>query len=113
MTLNEFVRKYVCPNTLIRLWVPLCGGGYRMLFRRDETKPGNVDDVCMEHELLSYKSWLSRYSLCEVVGVTDIVVTDNFYREAVNIVIKALPPYGETCNPKDVFPEEGSNLWDL
>lgn len=113
MTLNEFVRKYVCPNTLIRLWVPLCCGDYRMLFRRDETKPGNVDDVCMEHELLSSKSWLSRYSLCEVVGVTDIVVTDNFYREAVNIVIKPLSPYGETCNPKDVFPEEGSNLWDL
>lgn len=113
MTLNEFVRKYVCPNTLIRLWVPLCGGGHRMLCRRDEEKPGNVDDVCMEHELLSSKSWLSRYSLCEVVGVTDIVVTDNFYREAVNIVIKPPSPYGETCNPKDVFPEEGSNLWDL
>ena len=95
MTLNEFVRKYVCPNTLIRLWVPLCGGDYRMLYRRDEKKPGNVDDVCMEHELLSSKSWLSRYSLCEVVGVTDIVVTDNFYREAVNIVIKPLSPYKE------------------
>ena len=95
MTLNEFVRKYVCPNTLIRLWVPLCGGDYRMLYRRDETKPGNVDDVCMEHELLSSKSWLSRYSLCEVVGVTDIVVTDNFYREAVNIVIKPLSPFEE------------------
>lgn len=113
MTLKEFVREYVCPNTLIRLWVPLYGGGHRMLFRRDEEKPGNVDDVCMEHELLSSKSWLSRYSLCEVVGVTDIVITDGFYREAVNIVIKPLSPYGETCNPKDVFPEEGSNLWDL
>lgn len=113
MTLKEFVREYVCPNTLIRLWVPLYGGGHRMLFRRDEEKPGNVDDVCMEHELLSSKTWLSRYSLCEVVGVTDIILTDGFYREAVNIVIKPPSPYGETCNPKDVFPEEGSNLWDL
>ena len=90
MTLNEFVKKYVCRNTLIRLWVPHFGGGYsyRMLWRYDEEKPGNVDDVCMEHELLSSKSWLSRYSLCEVIGVTDIVVTDTAYPEAVNIVIK-------------------------
>ena len=36
----------------------------------------------------SSKSWQSEYSLCEVVGVTDIVVRDNFYPEAVNIVIK-------------------------
>lgn len=88
MTLNEFIRKYVCRNTLIRLWVPNCGGGYRMLWRHDEEKPRNVDDVCMEHELLDSKSWLSRYSLCEVIGVTDIVVTDTPYPEAVNIVIK-------------------------
>ena len=88
MKLNEFVRKYVCPNTLIRLWVPHYGGGYRMLWRHDEKKPGNVDEVCMEHELLYSISWLSRYSLCEVIGVTDIVVTDTAYPEAVNIVIK-------------------------
>ena len=88
MKLNTFVKKYICSNTLIRLWVPASGGGYRMLYRYDENKPGNVDDVCMEHELLSSKSWQSQYSLCEVVGVTDIVVRDNFYPEAVNIVIK-------------------------
>ena len=56
MKLNTFVRKYVCSNTLIRLWVPASGGGYRMLLRFDEKKPGNIDDVCMEHELLSSKS---------------------------------------------------------
>ena len=88
MLLKTFVRKYICSNTLIRLWVPASGGGHRMLCRYDEKKPGNIDDVCMEHELLSSKSWLSEYSLCEVVGVKDIVVTDNFYPEAVNIVIK-------------------------
>ena len=42
----------------------------------------------MEHELLSSKSWQSQYSLCEVVGVTDIVVRNSYYPEAVNIVIK-------------------------
>lgn len=88
MKLNTFVRKYICSNTLIRLWVPASGGGHRMLCRYDEEKPGNIDDVCMEHELLSSKSWQSEYSLCEVVGVTDIVVANGFYPEAVNIVIK-------------------------
>ena len=88
MKLKTFVRKYICSNTLIRLWVPASGGGHRMLCRYDEEKPGNIDDVCMEHELLSSKSWQSEYSLCEVVGITDIVVRDNFYPEAVNIVIK-------------------------
>ena len=42
----------------------------------------------MEHELLSSKSWQSEYTLCEVVGVTDIVVRNGYYPEAVNIVIK-------------------------
>ena len=88
MKLNTFVRKYVCSNTLIRLWVPASGGGHRMLCKYDEKKPGNIDDVCMEHELLSTKSWQSKYSLCEVIGVTDIVVTHSHFPEAVNIVIK-------------------------
>lgn len=88
MKLNTFVKKYICPNTLIRLWVPASGGGHRLLYRVDEKKPGNIDDVCMEHELLSSKSWLSQYSSCEVIGVTDILFVDGFYQEAVNIVIK-------------------------
>ena len=88
MKLKTFVRKYICSNTLIRLWVPTSDGGHRMLCRFNEKKPGNIDDVCMEHELLSSKSWQSQYSLCEVIGVTDIVVINSFYPEAVNIVIK-------------------------
>lgn len=88
MKLNTFIKKYICPNTLIRLWVPDSGGGHRMIYRFDERKPGNIDDVCMEHELLSSKSWLSQYSSCEVIGVTDILMVDSFYSEAVNIVIK-------------------------
>ena len=88
MELKTFVRKYICSNTLIRLWVPTSDEGYRMLCRFNEKKPGNIDDVCMEHELLSSKSWQSQYSLCEVIGVTDIVVRNSFYPEAVNIVIK-------------------------
>ena len=38
MKLNTFVKKYICSNTLIRLWVPASGGGYRMLYRYDEKK---------------------------------------------------------------------------
>jgi hypothetical protein len=46
----------------------------------------NDKSVCMEWELLQGKSWQSEYLDREVVGVTDIVV-DDFYKEAVNIVI--------------------------
>ena len=88
MKLKTFVKKYICSNTLIRLWVPTSGGGHRMLCRYNDKKPWNIDDVCTEHELLSSKSWQSEYSLCEVVGVTDIVVINSLYPEAVNIVIK-------------------------
>ena len=88
MKLNTFVRKYICSNTLIRLWIPTSGGGHRILCGYDNKNLDNVDAVCMEHELLSNKVWQSQYSLCEVVGVTDTVVRNSFYPEAVNIVIK-------------------------
>lgn len=41
----------------------------------------------MEHELLNNKVWQSKYNECKVIGVTDIAC-DDFYREAVNIVIE-------------------------
>ena len=79
MELKEFVEKFVCKNTLIRLWTPI-KGGHKMIHRGD-------DSVCMEWELISCTTWQSRYNDCKVIGVTDIVV-DDFYKEAVNIVIK-------------------------
>lgn len=86
MKLKNFVERYVCRNTLIRLWEP-CVNGYKMIFREDLTKPNNIDEVCMEWELLQRKHWLSDYLYRDVVGVTDIVVQGP-YSEAINIVIK-------------------------
>lgn len=80
MTLREFIEEYVRPNTLIRLWTIGEGCTHNMIRRGDSC-------VCMEHEIISGKHWMSKYADTLVIGVTDIVV-DDFYREAVNIVIE-------------------------
>lgn len=79
MTLKEFIEKWVCKNTLIRLWVQ-GGSGHRML-----THPTGKE-VGMEWAALDGSSWQAKYTECEVIGVTDILCET--YREAVNIVIK-------------------------
>ena len=80
MNLNTFIRNFVCPNSLIRLWVPNDKeSGYKML--------SNENNVCMEWEITKKQHWMSNYGHCEVIGVKDIYV-DDFYREAINIVIK-------------------------
>lgn len=79
MSLYNFISKFVCSNSLVRLWTEI-PGGHKMIHRGDSS-------VCMEHEILRGKTWQARYSSCQVIGVTDIVV-DDFYREAINIVIK-------------------------
>jgi iron uptake system EfeUOB component EfeO/EfeM len=76
--LKEFVEKYICKNTIIRLWKPI-KGGHEMLHQK------NDKEVCMEWELLKNEVWQSKYNENKVVGITDII-TDT-YREAVNIVI--------------------------
>ena len=78
MTLKDFVDTFVCSNTLIRLWKPI-KGGHEMIHNGD-------DKVCMEWELARGETWQCKYNDYEVIGVKDIVV-DDFYREAVNIVI--------------------------
>jgi len=78
MCLKEFIAKFVCRNTLIRLWTPV-KGGHKMLSEEENS-------VCMEWELLQDKVWQSKYNNFIVVGVKDIIVND-FYKEAVNIVI--------------------------
>lgn len=86
MTLIDFIKNFVRPNTLIRLWKPI-NGGHQMLYVENEKCPGNIDAVCMEWELEKGRTWQSKYKDNKVLGVTDILVED-FYREAVNIVIE-------------------------
>lgn len=85
MKLDEFIDKFICPNTLIRLWVHLGNSQYRLLTHNVANKQ---NDVCMEHEIINNKTWQSDYKDKYVIGVTDIDCHDSFYREAINIVIK-------------------------
>ncbi len=86
MNLENFVKSYICKNTLLRLWIPY-PGGHQLIYREDPSKPNDIDDVCMEWALLDRKHWLSEYLDREVIGVADIFVQGP-YVEAVNIVIK-------------------------
>ena len=81
MKLKEFVEKFVCHNSIIRLWTPY-ENGHKLLCEDDESM------VFMEWQLLKQgeKLWQKRYLDNEVIGVTDIFCES--YREAINIVIK-------------------------
>ena len=85
MTLKDFINRFVCKNTLVRLWKPV-KGGHQMLYTIDVSLAGGTADVCMDWQLLSGGVWQSKYADNKVIGVTDIVV--DTYREAVNIVVE-------------------------
>lgn len=86
MKLKEFLEKFICRNTLVRLWYK--DGSGHIMITNDEERHKLENAVCMEWELLDSKAWQRIYLDNEVIGVTDIVVHDSFYKEAVNIVIK-------------------------
>lgn len=86
ITLKDFIERYIVPNSLIRLWTKHENGGHEMIYKEDPSKPNNIDDVCMEWQLIQNKVWQSFYKDCKVIGIKDICV-DGFYREAINIVI--------------------------
>ena len=71
MLLKDFIKTFICPNTLIRLQYEVEGG--------HEEVPGKWPKT--EHEILKLPIIME-----DVIGVTDILYDDN-YKEAVNIVI--------------------------
>lgn len=77
MTLAEFIKTYVCENTLVRLWTETPDGHW-MIFRDDS-------EVNMEWAILDGSGWGAEYRDWTVIGVTDILCAS--YPEAVNIVI--------------------------
>lgn len=77
MTLAEFIKCYVCENTLIRLWTETPDGHW-MIFKGDS-------EVNMEWAILDGSGWGAEYRDWTVIGVTDILC--GTYPEAVNIVI--------------------------
>ena len=74
MNLKTFIRKYVEPNTLIRLQYKT-KGGHRTVF--------DDDSAIMSHHLVDCAIGDS-----SVIGVTDIAYPKSHYPEAVNITIK-------------------------
>ena len=79
MKLKDFIEKYICKNTLIRLWIPINKCQYKMIHDKEK-------EVSMEWQILQDESFLSKYKDNEVIGITDILCET--YKEAVNIVIK-------------------------
>lgn len=85
MKLKEFIEKFICRNTLIRLWFTHDSGHIMVTDQSEKDMLHN--GVCMDWEMINGKVWQSKYLNCKVIGVTDILV-DSFYKEAVNIVIE-------------------------
>lgn len=89
MKLKDFVKEFVCPNTIIRLWKPT-KRGHEMLYHKSMDKEHRDDCVCMEWQLFPNHTgelaWQSKFNDCKVIGVTDIVIDTT--SEAVNIVIE-------------------------
>lgn len=79
MILKEFIKKFVEPNTLIRL-VYKQESGHRTVLN-------SWDDVSMEWEILKERGIYTDYVNREVIGITDILVNGH-YKEAINISIK-------------------------
>ena len=80
MKLKEFIEKFVEPNTLIRLWYPI-EHGHQMITK-------GYNDVSMEWEILKGIGIYKDYSDHIIKGVTDILISEGNYREAINIVIE-------------------------
>ena len=76
MSIPDFIEKFICPNSLIRIWIK-DGNGHRLLF-----------GPMMEWEVIKSRCFESNDSIFEVVGVTDILC--DTYMEAINIVVKKI-----------------------
>ena len=80
MNLETFIKAFVCPNTLIRLWIKH-ESGYKLLFNEETEK-----EVGEEWKITAGIGWQAAYAGWLVIGVTDILCRE--YPEAVNIVIQ-------------------------
>lgn len=80
MNLDTFIKAFVCPNTIVRLWTET-KDGHRMLWDVATDK-----EVGMEWEITAEKGWQAMYADWLVIGVTDILCPT--YPEAVNIVVQ-------------------------
>lgn len=70
MKLHDFINKWICKNSIVRIWIPF-EEGHKLII-----------GPCMEWQILENEN----YNHFEVIGVTDIFCEE--CREAINIVVK-------------------------
>lgn len=86
MILKDFIENFVAKNTLVRLWYECEKGEGCSHVPVIETEK---DVVSMEWKILKQEGPFKYFLNNEVIGVTDILVMDTNYSEAVNIIIKS------------------------
>ena len=82
MELKEFVEKFICRNSIVRLWYPT-NGGNELVIKDDKAS------ACMEWKIIKGEGVYKKYLKHKVIGVTDIH-TYGSYPEAINIVIEKI-----------------------
>lgn len=93
-TLSDFIKAYVCRNSIIRLWryIPNEDGVGSVPLMITEHNSRDVNDgdkeVGMEWAILDGSGWQAKYSECLVIGISDIVCPS--YPEAINIIINPI-----------------------
>ena len=80
MTLKEFVKDFIQPNSLVRLLYKE-GEGFTPVF-------GKWEDVGMEWEILRKQGIYRHFIDNKVIGLKDILVKSSNYPEAINIIIE-------------------------
>lgn len=79
MSLEQFIKKFVNKNAIIKLWTPI-RGGHKLITNQGMS-------ACMAWELLEGNVWQNKYRNHPMLYVTSIYDND-FYRDAINIVIR-------------------------
>lgn len=80
MKLNEFIKMFICKNSLIRLWYET-NNGYKMV--SDDYNPYE------ESEILNKRCKLSEFLNNDVIRIENILT--DYYPESINIVILETP----------------------
>ena len=94
LTLGEFIKTYIEPNSIIRLVYKEVGDGYNCVSE-------SFSDNSMEWEVLKGKGKYRHYINNKVLGIACIAISGH-YPETINIVIEKLenqPQVEETIEP--------------
>jgi hypothetical protein len=102
MKLEEFIEKFIQPNSLVRLLHRDEDGGYKTILE-------DWNCVSMEWEISQGKSDNRHYINNNVIGIKDIIVYKCPYSEAINIVIEKLDPQPQVEEVIDEYVNNGAS----